>query len=176
MRCLTAVGHITDTITALQQLDISQLQRLSTAVRGCTGTIYICGNGGSYSTAQHWACDLNKAAGQRTIALGSNSALMTAITNDIGHRFMFSEELRSLRAGPGDMLICLSCSGSSPNVLAVLQEAHEMGLPTALLTGTGTQPMTADIEVTVPLDDYGVIEDCHLAIGHWLTKELRHER
>lgn len=168
--------HFNATIAALQALDQSQLDRLFALVRDCTGTIYICGNGGSHSTAQHWACDLNKAAGRRTVALGSNSALMTAAANDIGHRFMFSEELRSLRAGPGDMLICLSCSGSSPNVLAVLQEAREMGLPTVLLTGTGTRSPVADIDVNVPLDDYGVIEDCHLAIGHWLTKELRHEQ
>lgn len=168
------MSHFQETIAALQALDPAQLDRLLAYVRNCPGTIYICGNGGSYSTAQHWACDLSKAAGRRAVALGNNGALLTALANDMSYRDALWGELRALHAGPGDVLICLSCSGHSPNVLAALQEADELGMPTILLTSTPTRQPIATIEVNVSADDYGVIEDCHLTIGHWLTEEVRH--
>lgn len=165
--------HFNETATALQALDQGQLDRLLGLVRDCQGTVWICGNGGSMSTAQHWACDLSKAAGRRAQALGSNPAILTAWANDVSYSTVLSEELRRV-AQSNDALVCLSCSGRSQNITGVLLTAKHMGVKRALITGDTRPTMNwLDVLVQVPSSDYGVIEDCHLAIGHWLTKELR---
>ena len=141
-------------------------------VRACEGTLWLAGNGGSASTAQHWACDLSKAAGRRVQALGCNPAVLTAWANDKSYDVALAEELQRL-ARPGDALICLSCSGRSKNIVTVLREAWLLKMPRAIVTGPDWPGITpVDVVVTVPHAHYGIIEDCHLAIGHWLTEEL----
>lgn len=148
-------------------------------VRDCQGTLWLAGNGGSASTAQHWACDLSKAAGRRVQALGSNPAVLTAWANDSDYANVFGAELSRL-AQPDDRLICLSCSGTSPNIYYALREARAKKLPCALVTShrysellTHPRMIEPDVVVSVPSEHYGIIEDCHLAIGHWLSEELR---
>jgi D-sedoheptulose 7-phosphate isomerase len=168
------VKHINETIDALRTLDQDGLVRLLALVRDCTGTIWLCGNGGSASTAQHWACDLTKQANKRAVTLGSNPALLTAYANDIGYGDVFREELRVF-GRQGDVLIALSCSGNSSNITDVLTRARQQMIPSVLLTGifdAGHLPV--DVLIRIGSADYGVIEDCHLAIGHWLAKEVRH--
>ena len=140
-------------------------------VRGCEGTLWLAGNGGSASTAQHWACDLSKAAGRRVQALGSNPAVLTAWANDAGYGHSLSEELDRLHR-PGDRLICLSCSGTSPNIVELMDFALHR-IPIALVSSSLCKDGEADVTIIVPHTHYGIIEDCHLAIGHWLTEELR---
>ena len=155
----------------LAQIDPSPLLPFA---RGCKGTLWLCGNGGSASTAQHWACDLSKAAGRRVQALGCNGAVLTAWAHDVDYESVFAMELTRM-GRDGDALLCLSCSGTSPNILAVLRRAYSRDMPRALVTGrvapADWKPF--DVVVTVPHTHYGIIEDCHLAIGHWLTEELR---
>lgn len=152
--------------TALAGIDPTPLLDF---VRDCEGTLWIAGNGGSASIAQHWACDLSKAAGRRVQALGSNPAVLTAWANDSSYADALSMELDRL-ARPGDRLIALSCSGTSPNIKDVL--CHDM--PCALLTGSHLAGGAyADLILYIPHAHYGVIEDCFGAIGHWLTEELR---
>ena len=142
-------------------------------VRACTGTLWLAGNGGSASTAQHWACDLSKAAGRRVQALGSNPAVLTAWANDNDYANALSEELKSV-AQPNDRLICISCSGMSKNITILLRQAWLLKLKRAIITGSGMAwPTPVDLVVNVPHTHYGIIEDCHLAIGHWLTEELQ---
>ena len=142
-------------------------------IRGCEGTLWLAGNGGSASTAQHWACDLSKAAGRRVQALGANSAVLTAWANDDDYSVALARELeRAFR--PGDALICISCSGTSKNITTLLRQAWLFKLKRAIVTGSGSVwPTPVDVVVNVPHTHYGIIEDCHLAIGHWLTEELR---
>lgn len=142
-------------------------------VRDCQGTLWLAGNGGSASTAQHWACDLSKAANRRVQALGVNSAVLTAWVNDASYDAALSAELGRL-ARPGDRVLALSCSGESINIVTLLRQAWLLKLKRALLTSQlymGVTPI--EVVVKVPHDHYGIIEDCHLAIGHWLTEELR---
>lgn len=153
----------------LQALDAGQLDALRAFVRECEGTLWICGNGGSMATAQHWACDLSKAAGLRVQALGSNPAALTAWANDNDYTAALGGELSRL-ARPGDRVIGISCSGASPNIWAALHEARY--IPAALVT-SALCPSAPDVIVRVPATHYGIIEDCHLAIGHWLTEQLR---
>jgi D-sedoheptulose 7-phosphate isomerase len=98
--------------------------------------------------------------------------LLTAWANDNGYANVFSEELLRV-ARTGDILVCLSCSGTSPNILAVLHQAWKLQMPRVLLTGQSYLEVTpVDIVIQVQSGEYGVIEDVHSAIGHWLTKEI----
>lgn len=167
------MDYLARSAAAMIALDSQALDRLLTLVRDCTGTLWLCGNGGSASTAQHWACDLSKAAGRRVAVLGGNPALLSAWANDLDYSQALRREFLTLMRS-GDALLCFSCSGRSANVLDVLYEAGERGTPCALLTGaTGGFDGCADVLVRVLSDEYGIIEDCHLAIGHWLTEALR---
>lgn len=167
-----AIGYFGSLKAALDNLDTKAIQRLADMARKAD-TIWLCGNGGSFANAQHWSCDLQKVANKQALALGNNQSLFTAYANDELFAVVFQVELQQW-AKPGDLLICLSCSGSSTNIRAALSTAHELGLQSVLLTGTVNDRVAhADHIIRVWSQDYGVIEDCHMAIGHWLAKALQ---
>jgi D-sedoheptulose 7-phosphate isomerase len=164
------VRHIGDTIAALSYLDSDLLSPLLQEVRRATA-IALLGNGGSFATAEHWAVDLQR-AGRFAWAIGSNGAALTAYANDDDYSDAAALELR-LYGKPRDLLICLSCSGISGNIVSAIKMAKRLGVRSVLLTGTLHQDVApADTIVRIWSRDYGVIEDCHLAIGHWLAQEL----
>jgi len=164
------MNYVEELQQALSRLDIAPLLAF---VEDCQGTLWLCGNGGSAACALHWACDLSKAAGRRVQALGSNPAVLTAYANDEHYSTALARELERL-AREGDRLICLSCSGTSPNIVTVLRQAWLLKLPRAIVTGKrSVWPTPVDIVVNVPHDHYGVLEDCFGVIGHLLTEALR---
>ena len=142
--------------------------------------VFILGNGGSASTATHFACDLSKAtiaAGKRRLRVSSltdNVAVLTAWANDTSFDRVFAEQLLSLLR-PGDAVIAVSASGNSPNVLAAMEVAMATGARTAALVGFsgGRLKDIAGVVVHVPVDDYGVVEDCHLVVEHAVTDAVR---
>jgi D-sedoheptulose 7-phosphate isomerase len=148
------------------------------------GLILTAGNGGSATTASHMALDLGKSTlGRppdralrrvRTVSLADPSAVLTAWANDEGYEGVFAEQVAAL-ARPGDALVLLSVSGTSPNVLAAARTARAKGASVIALVGAHPGPLgaLADFTVSVPSDDYGIVEDVHLAINHILTKCLR---
>jgi len=143
-------------------------------------TVFLCGNGGSASSASHFATDLMKGAippgarPLRALALGDNPALLTAVANDIEYQEVFAHALRAL-ARSGDVLCVISASGASPNILAALREATRLGLETIALTGFsgGASREMADVCIHVPVDDYGIVETAHSGAAHLLTTALR---
>jgi len=143
-------------------------------------TLFVMGNGGSASTADHVACDLGKqtmVAGRhpmRVVALTSNAALISAWANDAGYSRVFSEQIRVL-GRPGDLLLSISCSGNSPNLLAAIDEARRRGMSIMALGGLdgGHVRHQASVYVHVPANDYGCVESAHLAIVHCLAALLR---
>lgn len=168
--------HFDELVDVLASLDLANLQTLLTFVRETDGTLWVCGNGGSAANAIHWACDLSKVAGRRVQTLGVNPSVLTAWSNDTTYAGALAHELERIRQ-PGDRLICLSCSGTSMNILAVLRQAWLLKMPRAILTGgvwLGVTPV--DVCVQVRSHDPAVIEDSHMAIGHWLTKKLQEEQ
>lgn len=143
--------------------------------------IFSCGNGGSAAIANHLACDCMKGvqAGTallpRVHSLSSNIALISAIANDLGVEEMFGYQLRSL-AEPGDVLVAISSSGNSPNILNAIETARTLGMKTIAFTGFdgGAANLAADVSVHVPAANYGVAEDIHQSLMHILAQYVRH--
>jgi D-sedoheptulose 7-phosphate isomerase len=143
-------------------------------------TIYVLGNGGSASTATHFACDLQKwtiTPGRprlKAIALTDNMALFSAWANDDGYEHVFEEQLRTL-LNPGDVVVAISGSGRSPNVLRAMRYAASRGAITVGLAGyTGGELVNlVDYCVVVPGKRMNQIEDVHMTICHLLADVVR---
>jgi len=142
-------------------------------------TVFTCGNGGSASTATHFGCDLAKrpiVAGQpryRVIPLTDNNALMTAISNDIGYDVVFSEQLIPL-VRKGDVLIAISGSGNSKNVIKAVEVAKAAGAITIGFSGYdgGKLAPAVDISVHIPSFNMAMVEDVHLMLEHAICERL----
>ena len=143
-------------------------------------TVFICGNGGSASTASHMAADLGKnavAAGKprlRVISLNDNMAWFSSLANDLGYANVFVEQMENL-LGPGDVLVTLSASGNSENVVRAAEFARTHGGRVVALVGFtgGKLVQMADAVVHLRSDDYGPVEDGHLVLNHIFTEALR---
>jgi D-sedoheptulose 7-phosphate isomerase len=168
------------TIDGIDAKAVTRAGQALADVRFRGGTTFVIGNGGSASTANHFACDLQKATrvdgrGTRAISLSDNTALLTAWGNDLSFDSVFSEQLRLL-AAPGDALVLFSVSGSSPNLMEALSAAEEMNLTTIALLGKdgGRAARRVDHAVIVSSDDYGWVESAHVILEHVLTCYVRH--
>jgi phosphoheptose isomerase len=145
--------------------------------------VFSCGNGGSAAVANHMQCDHVKnvrAATDlvpRVVSLSTNVELLTAISNDMGYENVFVHQLQS-QSRPGDVLIAISSSGRSPNIVRAVTWAREHGLRTIALTGFDGGAARTDAEVAVHVDctNYGIIEDWHQAIMHALAQYIRQSR
>jgi D-sedoheptulose 7-phosphate isomerase len=142
--------------------------------------VYVAGNGGSAATASHMALDLGKiAAGPsrgrlRITSLNDSVPLMTALANDRGYEHVFSGQLLDL-VESGDVLLVLSCSGHSPNILEAMRYARSRSATVVALLGFdgGEAVELADEFVVVPADDFGLVEDVHMILDHVLAAYLR---
>ena len=143
--------------------------------------IWIAGNGGSAATASHFATDLSRCKNSRNkpikgISLCDNSGLITAISNDFGYEYIYSHQLSNL-ATAGDLLIVLSASGNSKNILEVIGWAKNNQVKTIALTGFdgGEANKLADISIHIPTEigDYGVAEEAHSIVCHFLSSQFK---
>jgi D-sedoheptulose 7-phosphate isomerase/D-glycero-D-manno-heptose 1,7-bisphosphate phosphatase len=145
--------------------------------------VFACGNGGSAAIANHLQCDHLKGVRTatdlrpRVVSLTTSAELLTAIANDMGYEHVFSFQLQS-QARPGDVLVVVSSSGRSPNIVAALRWAREHDLRTIALTGfSGGEARTAaEVAIHVDSGNYGIIEDLHQAIMHALAQYIRQSR
>jgi D-sedoheptulose 7-phosphate isomerase len=141
------------------------------------GKIMACGNGGSAADAQHFAAELlNRFEMERpplaAIALTTDTSTLTSIANDYDYVQVFSKQLRAL-GQPGDVLLAISTSGNSPNVIDAIHAAHERDVRVVALTGKGGGKMTEllgpnDIHICVPSDRTARIQEVHLLVLHCL--------
>jgi D-sedoheptulose 7-phosphate isomerase len=146
----------------------------------CGGTIFALGNGGSAATASHFACDLAKGARAdglppfRVVPLTDNVPLITAWANDTNYAQVFAEQLAAL-VRPDDVVVAISASGNSPNVLAAARVARAAGALVVALSGRcgGKLRALADLTIRVPSDTIEQVEDAHIAIAHGLCVTLR---
>jgi len=144
--------------------------------------IYLFGNGGSAALASHFACDLGKGiamrAGRRfrVLSLTDNVPMLTAWANDARYEDVFAEQLRNFVASH-DIVIAISGSGNSPNVLNGLKLARESGAYTIGLTGFGGGKMKdlCDICLVVPSDNMQFVEDLHVCVSHAIFTIVRNQ-
>ena len=142
--------------------------------------VFIMGNGGSASTASHMVCDLAKNTRQpdwphyKVIGLADNMAIFSAYGNDDGYDNVFRLQLANL-LNPGDVVVAISTSGNSPNVLRAVELANERGATVIGMTGFGAGKLgpLVDIHLHVPSDCIEQVEDIHLMLEHLITKALR---
>lgn len=141
--------------------------------------IFVCGNGGSAAISDHLQCDFTHgqrgtALRPRVVSLAAHVPTLTAIANDIGYGNVFVDQLEPL-ASPGDVLIAVSSSGKSMNIINALGYAHMRGLTTIALTGFdgGNARDLADLSIHVESENYGVIEDVHQSVMHCIAQALK---
>lgn len=162
-------------------LDDAALILLDAYQRGAR--VFACGNGGSAAIANHLQCDHVKGVRTstdlrpRVVSLSTNVELITAIANDLAYDEVFAYQLQS-QAGAGDVLIAISSSGRSANIVRALSWARGHGLRTIALTGFsgGDAGTLADVTIHVNGTNYGVVEDVHQAVMHSLAQFLRQSR
>lgn len=173
-------GYLDRLTRSLQGISTEQIEDLGdTLYRAYQmgAAVFVVGNGGSASTASHMAADLAKnTIGPhmrrfRVLSLNENMSLVTALANDVGYENVFREQLVNLVA-PGDVLIAISASGNSPNVLRAIEYASSRHAQTIGLLGFGGGRALelVDKAVLVGSDDYGIVEDAHLVLNHILVE------
>ena len=179
-------GYVEETGRAGESIKPAALDQaaailLAAYTRG--GRVFSCGNGGSAAIANHMQCDHLKGVrtatdlAPRVISLSSSVELLTAIANDIAYEDVFVYQLQS-QAAPGDVLVAISSSGRSPNIVRALTWARDHELNTIALTGFdgGDARTVADVGIHVDSSNYGVIEDLHQAVMHALAQYIRQSR
>jgi D-sedoheptulose 7-phosphate isomerase len=182
-RSVKYLEEVANTLKAMERdlpLKAQEIVSALVKARDAGRRIYICGNGGSASTASHMASDLNKGANRKdaprfkAIALTDNIPAMLAWANDASYDDIFVEQLRN-HLEKGDIVIGISGSGNSPNVLKAMHYANDNGATTIGLTGFdgGKLAQMAKICYTVPSNCMQQIEDIHLLIEHMLSLILR---
>ena len=170
----------------LASADWSNVDQLGKDIRECWlagRQVFFCGNGGSAGNAIHLANDFlygiakRTGAGLKVHALSANQAVMTCLANDVGYDSIYAEQLAVL-AQAGDLLVVLSGSGNSPNILRVLEQASSMGVKSCAILGYsgGKCKSLADLSIHFPIDDMQIAEDMQLVVGHMLMKWLYQNR
>ncbi len=155
--------------------DVVSAAKLITTCLDQGGKLLICGNGGSAADAQHLAAEfsgrylIKDRRPLPAVALTTDSSALTAIGNDFGFDSVFSRQFEAL-AKPGDVLLAISTSGNSPNVIKTLQVARDLGCPAVALTGGsgGRMRDLAEVSLVVPSEDTPHIQEMHITIGHIL--------
>ena len=167
---------------ALADPAIDQVPKLAEVFRtawATKSTIYLCGNGGSAGNANHLANDftygagVNFGVGLRVESLSANPSVLTCLANDIGYENIYSEQLR-VKADPGDVLVVLSGSGNSANVVYALEMGNENGMITFAVLGYsgGKCKQIAQHPIHFAIDDMQIAEDLQLIIGHMIMQWL----
>ena len=172
----------------LLRVEPAEIKRLADLMYDCYERgrfIFVIGNGGSGSNASHFCEDIGKGTLRREdfdndnkkririLSLTDNTPYILAWGNDEGFERVFVEQLKNL-ASPGDLLIAISGSGNSPNILRAVEWANRHGLKTFGCTGFsgGKLRTLAQHNFHVPLDDMGIVESIHLAAFHWVVDHL----
>jgi len=167
-----------DLLKAIESIDLGKVDQAIEWFREARDAgrhIFVCGNGGSASTASHFACDIvkgcsfNRDARFRIMALTDQLPTITAYANDVSYDVVFAEQLKNF-AERDDLVMAISGSGNSPNVLHAIDYANSIGCRTIALTGRdgGKLGPKAQLNIQVPVAHMGRIEDAHMNICHMI--------
>lgn len=167
---------------SVDRAEIRRAAALLQDVIARNSTVFACGNGGSAAISNHLMCDCLKGIRNGTnvkpnvYSLASTVELITAIANDFSYDKIFSFQLES-HAKPGDLLIVISSSGCSANIVQALHRAKEMDMKSIAMTGFtgGEANELADVSLWVKASNYGVVEDVHQSLMHILAQHARQQ-
>jgi D-sedoheptulose 7-phosphate isomerase len=176
-------GYRDEIARAWASIDLAAFDRAAAMLDGAIRArrmIYACGNGGSSAISGHLLCDFLKGIQTdtkllpRVVSLASHLELITAIANDISYDEVFAYQLRTM-AAPGDVLMTISSSGNSENIVRAIDWARQNGVSTIAMTGFtgGRSAKLADIDLHVAAENYGIVEDIHQSMMHALAQYLR---
>lgn len=176
-------NYLDEFMTTLQALDIDIVEQIMTqleAARQEGRQVFIIGNGGSAASSGHWACDFGKGINMgeskrlRVFSPIDNTALITALSNDIAYDEVFIEQLRNY-LDPGDVIIGLSVSGNSENVVRALAYGKEQGAFIISIVGKarGRMAELSDLSLVIHSENYGIVEDIHMFIAHVVSQYMR---
>ena len=168
----------------IARLDPAQMENLSGLIEKAYHAgkfVFICGNGGSGANASHLCEDLAKCTLRdfesqkrlKVLSLTDNVPWIMAVANDINYEGIFLEQLKNL-SSPGDLLLAISGSGNSPNILKAVEWSNKNGLTTVGITGFGggkLKPL-AQHNLHVPTEDMGVVESLHQVAFHWIIGDM----
>lgn len=181
-----SAAYLEELAAAASRIDLTAFDRaiaiLDAALQN-DRTIFACGNGGSAAISNHLLCDFSKGVQGDTdlhpkvVSLSAHVELITAIGNDLSFDEIYLFQLKTA-ARPGDVLLTISSSGNSENIVNTVRWAKENGVGTIALTGFngGRSADIADVNIHVPATNYGVVEDLHQACMHMLAQYLRSSR
>ena len=172
------ISYINREIEVLKALDTDAVNEAMNMLAGAFKAqkyVYIFGNGGSAATASHFVNDFNKGVYERAdmqpkfICLSDNTSTLTAIANDIGYEETYRFQLRG-RLSPGDLVIAISGSGNSPNVINAVEYAKSLGNKVIGLTGYNGGKLLglADISLHAAIDSMQIVEDIHMIFDHMM--------
>ncbi|MET9709043.1 D-sedoheptulose-7-phosphate isomerase [Nocardiopsis alba] len=168
-------AHLRRLSDALEGTDADRVERWGARAAPLLASghrLFACGNGGSAAEAQHLTAELTGRFERErpplsALALHAETSSVTAIANDYGYQHVYARQLRA-HAEEGDLLVCLSTSGNSENVVETVKAAHDLGVVTWSLTGSASCALEALSEetVVVPADSVSVVQEVHLALVH----------
>ena len=180
--------HFSDVQRVLAQVEQHEVQRIVETFREARDRgsfIYIAGNGGSSSTASHWVNDLGKATKRsgcpplKVMCLSDNTSWFSALSNDEGYERAFAGQLENF-AAPGDVLVCISASGKSPNLVRAVELARSRKVVTTALLGFDGGALVGMVDAAVCVRTekgaYELVEDIHSVICHAITRCLVNDR
>jgi len=171
---------------ASKEVDLKQIAYLAdildAAIQEDKG-MFICGNGGSAAIANHALCDMVKCVCSdtglkpRIQSLSAHTELLSALSNDIGYEDVFAYQIETF-GREGDVLMTVSSSGNSPNVVKAIHAARKVGMKTIAFTGFmgGESSKVADVNIHVPAQNYGLSEDVHMSVIHIVAQFIRMKR
>jgi D-sedoheptulose 7-phosphate isomerase len=181
---LSVADYLSLVCREIKRLDPAQIEKVSELVETAYDRgrfVFICGNGGSGANASHFCEDLAKCTLRdfqnqkrlKVLSLTDNTPGIMAWANDEGYDRIFVEQLKNL-AAPDDLLLAISGSGNSPNILKAVEWANLHGLTTVGITGFsgGMLKSLAHYNLHVPIDDMGVAESLHQVVFHWIIDDL----
>lgn len=183
-----AAGHLANLRLFLDTIDLDQVESVTEVLRAArdrNSTIFIAGNGGSAATASHWVNDLGKATKRsgrprmRVMSLSDNMSWLSALANDEGYDRVFSGQLENF-AKRDDVLIVISASGNSPNLVKAVEDARDRDLVTIGLLGFDGGALKDMVDEYVLVESskgaYELVEDAHSALCHAITRCLIEDR
>jgi D-sedoheptulose 7-phosphate isomerase len=181
---LGAKDYLDRVCREIQRLDVAQVEKVSELIESAYHAgrfVFICGNGGSGANASHLSedlakctlCDFEDQKRLKVLSLTDNTAGIMAWANDEGYDRIFVEQLKNL-ASPGDLLLAISGSGNSPNILKAVNWANSHGMTTVGITGFGGGQLKtlAHYNLHAGVDDMGMAESLHQVVFHWIIDDL----